>query len=256
MKNMRKKLSLFALLLVCALSMQAQHTIFLERGRIEYEKRLNMHARMNQMSEGDDNSWTDAMKKGMAQYQVSYFDYSFAHNTTLYKPGRESTGDTKNPFWGEAPAEENVVYSNLDSMQSIAQKKVFEQLYLVKDSIRPIRWKITDETRKIAGFDCRRANAIIMDSIYVVAFYTDAIITPGGPESFSGLPGMILGVALPHEHITWFATKVLVDDIKEEALKAPAKGKAVDNKGLNTAVTKSLGQWGNYGKAYIKAIML
>jgi GLPGLI family protein len=48
----------------------------------------------------------------------------------------------------------------------------------------------------IAGFNCRRANAMIMDSIYVVAFYTDEILTTGGPESFSGLPGMILGVAL------------------------------------------------------------
>ncbi len=47
-----------------------------------------------------------------------------------------------------------------------------------------------------------------MDSIYVVAFYTDEILTTGGPESFTGLPGMILGIAIPHEHVSWFATKV------------------------------------------------
>jgi GLPGLI family protein len=256
MKNICKKVSLLTLLIVFALTMQAQHTIFLQQGRIEYQKQLNMHARMNQMSNGEEDSWTDGLKKGIDQYQITYFDYSFSNNTTLYKPGRENETANKNPFWGEAPAEQNVVYSRLDSMQSISQKKVFEQLFVVKDSIRPIRWKITDETRKIAGFDCRRANAIIMDSIYVVAFYTDAIITPGGPESFSGLPGMILGVALPHEHITWFATKVLVDDIKEDALKPPVKGKAVNNKELNTAISKSIGKWGNWGKAYIKAILL
>ncbi|HEY9258186.1 GLPGLI family protein [Chitinophaga sp.] len=253
---MKKKLSLMTLFIVFALSVQAQHTVFLQQGRIEYEKQLNLQARMKQLSNGEENSWTESLRKGMDQFQTTYFDYSFSNNTTLYKPGRENTTGTKNPFWGPGPAEENVVYSRLDSMQSISQKKVFEQLFVVKDSIRPIRWKITDETRKIAGFDCRRANAIIMDSVYVVAFYTDAITTPGGPESFSGLPGMILGVALPHEHITWFATKVLVDDIKEDALKPPVKGKPVNNKELNAALAKSIGKWGNWGKAYIQAISL
>lgn len=256
MQHIGKKLSFLLVLFLFAIGTQAQHTIFLDHGRIEYEKRLNVHARMKQMSGGEEDSWTDMLKKGTDQYQVTYFDYSFANNTTLYKPGKESPSENKNPFWGEAPAEQNVVYSRLDSMQSVSQKKVFEQLFVVKDSIRSIRWKITDETRKIAGFDCRRANAIIMDSIYVVAFYTDAIITPGGPESFGGLPGMILGVALPHEHITWFATKVLVDDIKEDAMKPPVKGKPVDIKALNEALAKSIGKWGNWGKAYIKAILL
>lgn len=258
MKNTSMKIRMLLAVILCAVlafPAHAQHTTFLEQGRIEFEKRVNLFARMDQLSKGEDNSWTDMLKKGMSQYQVTYFDYSFSHQTSLYKPGRDNP-DNKKPIWESAPAEVNVVYSRLDSMQSISQKQVFEQMYLVKDSMRQIRWKITDETRNIAGFDCRRANAVIMDSIYVVAFYTDAIVTPGGPESFSGLPGMILGVALPHEHITWFATKVLIDDTKEEALKPPVKGKPVDNKGLAESVSKVLGRWGNYGSAYIRAIML
>ena len=254
MKNISIKLRLTVIVIAIALSAQAQQAMFLQRGRIEFEKRVNQYARMDEMRDGREDSWTDAIKKSTSQYLVTYFDYSFSRNTSFYKPGRENP-DNKNPF-GASPADVNVVYSRLDSMESVSQKKVFEQTYLVKDSIRNIQWKITDETRKIAGFDCRRANAIIMDSIYVVAFYTDAIITPGGPESFSGLPGMILGVALPHEHITWFATKVLVDDIKEESLKPPAKGKSTDTKGIKEDITKIMGRWGNYGQVYIKAIML
>ncbi|MET3879945.1 GLPGLI family protein [Chitinophaga sp. OAE865] len=258
MKNTSMKIRMLLtviLYVAVAFPARAQHTTFLEQGRIEFEKRVNLFARMDEQSKGQESSWTDMLKKGMSQYQVTYFDYSFSRQTSLYKPGRENP-DNKKPIWESAPAEINVVYSRLDSMQSISQKQVFEQMYLVKDSMRQIRWKITDETRNIAGFDCRRANAIIMDSIYVVAFYTDAIVTPGGPESFSGLPGMILGVALPHEHITWFATKVLVDDIREEALKPPVKGKPVDNNGLSESISKVLGKWGNYGSAYIRAIML
>ena len=91
---------------------------------------------------------------------------------------------------------------------SITQKNVYDDLYLVKDSLRKIDWKITDETREIAGYECRRANAIVLDSVYVVAYYTIQIPFSGGPESFTGLPGTILGLALPHENMTWFATKV------------------------------------------------
>ena len=105
-------------------------------------------------------------------------------------------------------SQNNTIFTDLQTKTSIDQKMVFEDFFLVKDSTRKIKWKITDETREIAGFTCRRANAIVMDSIYVVAFYTEKIPISGGPESFSGLPGMILGLALPHENITWFATKV------------------------------------------------
>src|SRR5690606_26879032 len=49
---------------------------------------------------------------------------------------------------------------------------------------------------------------VIYDTIYVVAFYTDEILLRGGPEGFGGLPGTILGLAIPRYNTTWFATKV------------------------------------------------
>jgi GLPGLI family protein len=90
------------------------------------------------------------------------------------------------------PAEKNVVYNNYERDSANLHKKIFEKTYLVKDSLRKFEWKISEEFRKIAGFNCRRAETIIMDSVYVIAFYTDAIIAEGGPEGFNGLPGMIL----------------------------------------------------------------
>ena len=93
-----------------------------------------------------------------------------------------------------------------------SEKKIYENSYFIKEKIPQIQWKWTDETRDIAGFQCRRANALILDSVYVVAFYTNQITTEGGPESFTGLPGMILGIAIPQLHTTWFAKSVIVDN--------------------------------------------
>jgi len=66
----------------------------------------------------------------------------------------------------------------------------------------------------------------------VVAFYTDKIPVSGGPESFNGLPGMILEVAVPHEHVTWTATKITGGEVPPTTVVPPKKGKLVNNKQL------------------------
>ena len=229
-------------------SLYAQNSIFLSEGKIEFERKVNLYSQLD-----DDNSWTELQKKSMPKFKTSYFNLLFTKNKTFYQPGRENTDN--NNLW-QQPAEENVIYADFETGRSVSQKKVFEQFFLIQDSTRKINWKITDENRSIAGFQCRRANAIILDSIYVVAFYTDDIITPGGPESFSGLPGMILGIALPHEHVTWFATKVTTTAVAESEFKIPTKGKKVTYASLKETLVSSLKDWGKYAQRYIKATEL
>src|SRR5580692_4687747 len=240
---------IFGLLLaLAARPLRAQNNIFLSTGKIEYERRINQFAQREEMRDpGDDDSWAEFEKKVMGnKFKTDYFDLLFTRTKTLYKPGRESP-DKPNPFFSDPPAHENVVFDDLDQGKTVGQKIVFEQTFLVQDTLRHIKWKITDETRVIAGFNCRRANAIIMDSIYVVAFYTDEILTSGGPESFTGLPGMILGVALPHDHITWFATKVEAVPVTGTTVVAPAKGKKVNSSGLKDDLQKAIKDWGKQG---------
>lgn len=246
MKYLPVYLYSFFLLNCCAVC--AQHTRYLSEGRIEFEKKVHTHAFMN-----NDNSWSEAMRKAVPKFRITYHNLFFHNQSTLYKPGKSNPDQ---PGITEGGADENIVHSQLDQQQYTAQKKVYDQVYLVKDSTRVIRWKITSETRTIAGFECRRANALLFDSVYVVAFYTDAIITPGGPESLNGLPGMILGFAIPEQHVTWFATKVYAEEIKDDQLKIPVKGKQVSHKELREALELSLKRWGDYGDRLILTAML
>jgi GLPGLI family protein len=236
--------------------LRAQQAIFLSQGKIEYQRSINVYAQMEQANtNGEDDQWIELRKKMSSHFKNAYFDLLFTGDKCLYRPGRESDDREMFNFW-QAPAQDNVVWSDLQNDKAVSVKNVFEQSFVVQDSLRQIRWKITDETRNIAGFNCRRANAIIMDSIYVVAFYTDEILTTGGPESFSGLPGMILGVSLPHQHISWFATKVEATPIQQTQLLPPAKGKKVNNAGLQDAVKPSLKDWGKTGHQYLETILL
>ncbi|MES2417897.1 MAG: GLPGLI family protein [Bacteroidota bacterium] len=239
----------------------AQNSHFTTHGTITFEKKVNMYALIkDQIKKNPNNSFYtlafEDYQKKQPQFKVLKSSLIFSKNQTLFTPAEEEAAG--NSFFSDftASQQNNIIATNTLAGTSIAQKKVYEETYLVKDSTRKINWKITNEIRNIAGYDCRRANALIMDSIYVVAFYTDKIPVSGGPESFSGLPGMILGVALPYEHITWFATSIIDQPVSEDKLKAPTKGKPLNNAGLISTLKAALKSWGSYAQEALKGFEL
>ncbi len=253
---MKKHPYILSLILLFSLynNLHAQNALFLTHGRIEFEKKENMWAKIDSLP-FDNNSWKEEMKKSTPRFATTYFDLRFNENKSIYKPGRETNTNTGSLI-SESPASDNIILSNFDNQQALSTKNVFEEKFLVIDSLRQIKWKITNEVRTIAGFECTRANALIMDSIYVVAFFTDIIISPGGPESFTGLPGMILGISIPHEHLSWFATKVYAEAVTEKDFVTPTNGKKVTNAALLALLKDKMKGWGNWATKNIQAIML
>jgi GLPGLI family protein len=60
------------------------------------------------------------------------------------------------------------VYNDYTTRTTISQKPVFEQTFLMQDSLAKIKWKLTPDTRTIAGFECRKAMwAYLDDSVAV-----------------------------------------------------------------------------------------
>jgi len=237
-----------------------QNAHFVKSGVIEFEKTVNMYALFRKDINKDNESYMqpafESYKKNQPQFKKLKSTLSFSDNKTLFTPIEDEAGN--GAFWGDDAMvkQNNTTFTDLQTGTFISHKTVFEETFLVKDSTRQIHWKITDETREIAGYVCRRANAIILDSVYVVAFYTEEIPVSGGPESFTGLPGMILGVALPHENITWFATKVTEMTVENTALLPPKKGKPVNNIELRKTLDAAMKDWGNYAQASLKAFSL
>jgi GLPGLI family protein len=258
---MMKNLMITCLLLLTGNFVHGQYSRFPTSGTIEYEKTVNMLAIVKQKVDLDKSTFStqafEGFKKNNPQFKKLKSTLTFGGNKTLFTPLKD-TEPKSNNYLADDPAadQNNVTYTDLLTSQSITQKLVFEETFLLKDSVRKINWKITEETRDIAGYSCRRANALIMDSIYVVAFYTDEIPLSGGPESFTGLPGMILGVALPYEHITWFATLVKDLPVAPATITAPKKGKSTDYKSLISTLQGATKNWGNYAQFALKAFLL
>lgn len=259
------KTCLLVTIVTAALSLSAQNAIFLKQGNITFEKKVNVLALLKASATGNDkNIWSQKMVEAYensdrSPFVTSTFNLAFNRRKSLYTPLDEEPPQYTLAFALNA-ATNNVVYTNLDSAQSISEKSIFDQNFTVKDSLRQIKWKITDETRMIAGFQCRRANALVMDSIYVVAFYTNDIITSSGPECFTGLPGMILGLALPHKHVTWFANKVSVSPAVDASTLVPAaprrKSTTLNRTELFERLNKRLKEWGDNGQKIMENSIL
>ena len=240
---MKKEIIIIVLSTFLSVSVFAQEQ-FIVKGKIEFEKKVNMH---KQMDAEPDESYREFVKKLVPPTKTSYFDMYFDGSKTIYMPGREAIVTQKAPDWFDGPANDNIVFTNLDQKSVTSQKTVFDNTFNVQDSVRRIDWKITPDTRTIAGFECRKATAIIMDTVFVVAFYTEQIVPAGGPESFAGLPGMILGLAIPRLYTTWFATKLEMVDVKETVLAPPKKGKKTTSNDLKSQLKPSMKDWGKMG---------
>ncbi|WP_345255622.1 GLPGLI family protein [Flaviaesturariibacter amylovorans] len=241
MKKIFFLLSFFAL----ALGASAQPPKFHGKVKIEFEKNMNVPAYYKEL----DPEWYDRIKDRLPKSVITYHDFIGDGDRSLYRPGRETQVDPRS--WFRPVADKNVVFTDFRSARVVAQKPVYEETFLMEDSLSRIKWKITADTRVIQGYECRKAVGILDDTVAIFAFYTDEIMIPGGPEGIQGLPGMILGMGIPRLHTTWFATKVEVYDVPMQAVAPATKGK----KTTRSAMMKSLGtlmrEWGTYGSRMV-----
>ncbi|OQP44641.1 hypothetical protein A4H97_09755 [Niastella yeongjuensis] len=197
------------ILLICGVviteAMHAQD--FITRGKIEFEIKKNYKRML--MDRHPEMEWSGAMP----EFDIVYRDLVFSGNQLLYSPARKGTA--------KSPINETTLYTNLDTRQIVSKQGFMTEAFLLEDSVHPIKWKMENEVRKIAGFECRKAVGRYHDSVYVVAFYCPEIVPQGGPEFFAGLPGMILGLAIPRLYTTWFATHVELATFDEARIAPP-----------------------------------
>ena len=221
---------------------------FIKAGKIEFERKINVQRQYDPSD--DESEWYKEFLSKQPRFHTTYFDLYFDDKKTMYVPGRE-TDDIKKNLWLIGPSKDNKVATDLRNRQVKNLKNIFEETFLIMDTARKVQWRMSDETRTIAGFECRKAVGVICDSVYVVAFYTDEILATGGPESFNGLPGMILGIAIPRLYTTWYATKLELMEPTPQQLDFNPKGKKISEKDLQATLQKSLKNWGKQAQRNI-----
>ena len=227
---------------------QAQQ--FLSTGMIEYEVKVNNVKRMG------DGIFANMLKDKIPQFSTYYYRMTFEEDKAIYKYDHKDE-TSKIPFFADNNLDDNIWFSDYSNSTFTNQKNVFGDIYLLSDSLMNIQWRmVPNETREIAGFVCRKAQAVIFDSVYVFAFYTDEITVPGGPMGIHGLPGMILGITIPRMFSSWIADKVVINGVNTSIVAAPQKGKKKKATELLENVKKVSKDWGSYGQQAIWQLFL
>ncbi len=234
-----KKKYFFLIAIIFALKFQSKaQEIYIKSGKVEYEKQLNLFRFL-----GDKDAQSLQLKRNdQKQFKTTNFELKFTASATSYEPIVKS--DEKFPFFFAEVAAANKVYNNLQNKTTLATKFAFDKEFGIADSLLNFKWKLTNETRPIAGFTCRKAVGTINDTLYFVAFFAEDIICSGGPEGVTGLPGLILGLAFPRLHVTWFATKVTIEEEGKLNIKPPVINKPLSRKQLVDKVLETTKTFG------------
>lgn len=214
---------------------------FIEKAVIEFEVNTNLKKMMS------NDSWDEMMKENLSDLKISYYNYTFADNKSIYKFDRWSP-KTRIPKNQKDEDEENIWYFDFEARTMMMQKQIVRTNFVIADSIQNIQWQITNEHREIAGYNCRKAIGKIMDDVYIFAFYTDDITISGGPCSINGLPGMILGLSIPRLYSSFVATKVDLTMSKASEIKPITAKKTYTLIGLKKEIEEITKDWFSYGQ--------
>lgn len=221
-----------------------------KEGTIIYERKMNLHKRITDPQ----------MRAYMPEFRTSKHELLFIDSASIYRMVPEDEMPETNDggvrmvmrFGG---GDNDELYKNFSNNASIRQTDLGAKTYIIEDSIRTQRWKLSTETKTILGYICRKATTkqtqrvtgnvrIITNTngvsdttkssstqpqqqeIEVVAWYAEDILSPVGPENNGGLPGVILQLDL-NDGETVFTAIELKKETNKKTVKPPSKGKKI-----------------------------
>lgn len=198
-----------------------------QEGVIDFEFKVNMHKSVTMENE--------QMKSMIPEFRTSKNRLFFKPNASFYTNVEEEDLDINTTSGGanvqmkfNRPQQD--IYRNFDDAQYIMLTDFAGKKFRIEDSLKTMAWKFVEETKKIAGYDCKKATYRNEETKQdIVAWFTDALVCSSGPQNYWGLPGMILGVDINNGLQQITAQKVTLLDVSKD-LKLPTGGKKVTAK--------------------------
>ncbi|ASS49874.1 MAG: hypothetical protein A3D31_09855 [Candidatus Fluviicola riflensis] len=215
--------------LIMLFTVQSVHGQLVQYGKITYERRTNLFKKF------DDERMREWLKEA-DKIKTDKFALYFNDSVSMFSYITPEEQDQMS--WATV---KNTVYANRAKDQRVVFMDMWGTQLTITDSLVDRTWKITDKTRKIAGYECTRAIWQKNDSTRIYAWFTTDIIPTIGPESVQGLPGAVLGLATEDGGVVFFATSVEVVNPTPEQLTPPKKkGKDYTSEALKVEMTEKM----------------
>ncbi len=249
---------IFSFLLLTSLSSAA--IAQMKEGKISYERKINMHRFITDPE----------MKARIPEFRTDKFELLFTEQASLFRtvvddeapdPFANNGGDRGGlRFNFRMP--ETSTYTDINAQMQYESRAMFEKTFLVIDSMKQNKWKISDETKTIAKYVCKKATTMIAapqqvrmrfgngprsaedttaapkpKEVELVVWYTEDIPVSVGPDNYAGLPGAILEVDTDNGSNVIMATEVSTKFPKKELVQ-PTKGDKMNRAQFQDAMKK------------------
>ncbi|MHA4843079.1 GLPGLI family protein [Flavitalea antarctica] len=237
-----KRYWITGLALTAFFQLQAQQ----QEGRILYERTTQLQLRIADIGDG--------MERNVPQSRTDKMEVLFGKNQSLRRPVIDETPEPTDFGGGQivirtfGGGAEDVSYYNYEEKRMVDQREFAGKKYIISDSIRPLQWKLTGESKSILGLPCQQAKAQristsmrtmvnngettrteMADTANIVAWFTPAIAVPTGPEYQGQLPGAILEINVNDGRTVYKALEIS-PKTDLALIKEPKSGKKVTPK--------------------------
>jgi hypothetical protein len=244
-----KKIQLVLVLLITITTVTTSVTAQMKEGKISYERKINMHR----------NLPDPQMKSMIPEFRTDKFELIFNEHASLFRSVVDD--EAPDPFanaggGGGGGMRMNFrmptanTYTDLEKQMQYEERAFFEKEFLIVDSLKQYKWKLSEETKTIAKQLCKKATTMITapqmrmrvsmggggnnsdttantsrapKETELVVWYAENIPVSFGPDSYSGLPGVIMEIDQDNGANVTTAVEVSAKYPKKELI-APSKG--------------------------------
>lgn len=134
----------------------------MKEGKIVYERKINMWKMITDPE----------MRTRIPEFRTSEFELLFNDQASLFRnvPEDEAPDPFANSGGGGGERggmrfafrmPETTTYTNIATQMQYESRPMFEKTFLVVDSLKPLKWKISEETKTIAKHVCKKATTMI-----------------------------------------------------------------------------------------------
>ena len=213
-----KKLLLATLLLPAQLLLAQQ-----KEGKITYEMKVDMYRRIPA-----ENAQMRAM---VPQFRTSKFELQYADNQSVYKAKEEEQDITNDSGGGRVVirmggSPDDVSYKDFRTQKLTDFRDFLGTQYLISGNSNNLVWKLEEGSKSILGYTCKKATSKNSRGSEIIAWYTEEIQVPSGPDQYCGLPGMVLGIDI-NKGESIFTAVAIEKTANLKDIKEPTKGKKI-----------------------------
>lgn len=233
-----KKIWIAASFVLSASVIEAQQ----KQGMVIYERTSQVQINFSGMPGGMENQ--------VPRTRKDKFELSFANNQSLWKSAEEENNETTDISGGEGggmqirmvmAGSNDVLFNNFETGKRVEKREVMDKSFIIDDSIRSLKWKMTGETKTILNMPCMKATTSnirtrtmmnmdngkmerkeVTDTVNIVAWFTTSIPVSAGPAEYQGqLPGLILEMDIK-DGTQVFKALAISEKVDVAAIKEPS----------------------------------